>query len=185
MWAPEEPLRLKLVDGSRHVAIALDRSKPGDEDKVIFRIAEEGPAEWKLIRGDAISIGLTVADARALARGLLAAAAADEAAARVEIGDAEPAPASPAARRNRPSQALAKAPLFTPTQGRYLAFIHRYQEKYGRSPAEGDLQRHMLVSGPSVHAMVVTLEQKGLIARTPGQARSIRLLVPREAIPAL
>jgi Mn-dependent DtxR family transcriptional regulator len=66
----------------------------------------------------------------------------------------------------------------------YLAFIHRYQTKnYGRSPAEADIQRHMLVSGPSVHQMIVALERKGLIVRTPGQARSIQLLVPPESLP--
>jgi len=31
----------------------------------------------------------------------------------------------------------------------------------------------------------VTLEAKGLIARVPGQGRSIRLLVPPEELPAL
>jgi hypothetical protein len=33
--------------------------------------------------------------------------------------------------------------------------------------------------------MVLTLEANGLIARTPGQARSIRLLVAREDLPEL
>jgi hypothetical protein len=33
--------------------------------------------------------------------------------------------------------------------------------------------------------MVVTLEAHGLIERKPGQARSIRLLVPREELPDL
>jgi hypothetical protein len=33
--------------------------------------------------------------------------------------------------------------------------------------------------------MVLTLERRGLIERTPGQARSIRLLVQREELPDL
>ncbi|PYX56952.1 MAG: hypothetical protein DMG76_13280 [Acidobacteria bacterium] len=38
---------------------------------------------------------------------------------------------------------------------------------------------------PSVHQMILTLEGNGLIERTPGQARSIRLLIPREDLPDL
>jgi hypothetical protein len=33
--------------------------------------------------------------------------------------------------------------------------------------------------------MLVRLQERGLIERVPGQARSIRLLVPREALPDL
>ena len=72
---------------------------------------------------------------------------------------------------------------FTRTQGRYLAFIHRYMTKYGVAPAEADIQRHFLVSAPSVNAMMQTLTRRGLISRVPGVARSIRLLVPVEELP--
>jgi DNA-binding MarR family transcriptional regulator len=41
------------------------------------------------------------------------------------------------------------------------------------------------VSPPSVHQMILTLEAHGLIERTPGQARSIRLLIAREELPDL
>jgi DNA-binding MarR family transcriptional regulator len=41
------------------------------------------------------------------------------------------------------------------------------------------------VTPPSVHQMVLTLERRGFIARTPGVARSIRLLVPPDELPAL
>jgi hypothetical protein len=37
----------------------------------------------------------------------------------------------------------------------------------------------------SVHQMILALEARGLIARTPGQARSIQLLIPREELPDL
>ena len=67
---------------------------------------------------------------------------------------------------------------FTKTQGRYLAFIHRYITKFGRAPAESDIQRHFLVSAPSVNAMMQTLTKKGFISRIPGVARSIQLRVP-------
>jgi repressor LexA len=74
---------------------------------------------------------------------------------------------------------------YTELQGRYLAFIFYYQKLHGCPPAESDLQRYFQVSPPSVHAMLKTLQQRRYIARTAGTARSIVLLVPPEAIPAL
>jgi DNA-binding MarR family transcriptional regulator len=41
------------------------------------------------------------------------------------------------------------------------------------------------VTPPTIHQMILKLEEKGLISRIPGQARSIKLLVPREDIPPL
>lgn len=77
------------------------------------------------------------------------------------------------------------APPFTPKQGQYLAFINAYTLVLGRPPAEADLQRYFQVTPPSVHQMVLTLERAGLIHRQPGVARSIRVLVEPEALPAL
>jgi len=77
------------------------------------------------------------------------------------------------------------APKFTGTQGRYLAFIHQYTQLHGRPPAEADMQDYFRVSPPSVHQMVLTLERKRLIQRTPGQARSITVLVPADRLPRL
>ena len=77
------------------------------------------------------------------------------------------------------------APAFTDKQGQYLAFIHAYSMVMGRPPAEADLQRHFAVSPPSVHQMVVTLTNAGLIRRTPGAARSIELLVDPATLPVL
>ena len=74
---------------------------------------------------------------------------------------------------------------FTDLQGQYLAFIHAYIQVNGRAPAEADLQRYFRVSAPSVHQMLVTLTRKGLIQRTPGQPRSIALLVDPNALPRL
>ncbi len=74
---------------------------------------------------------------------------------------------------------------YTARQGQYLAFIYYYTKIHGYSPAEADMQRYFRVTPPSVHQMVLTLEDRGLIERTPGQARSIRLLVPREDLPDL
>jgi DNA-binding Lrp family transcriptional regulator len=73
---------------------------------------------------------------------------------------------------------------FTPTQGRYLAFIHAYINLHGHAPAQSEIVEAVGVSAPSVNQMVKTLEKRGLISRKPGQPRSIRLLVPEEDVPA-
>ncbi|MBI3958744.1 MAG: hypothetical protein HY328_08040 [Chloroflexi bacterium] len=70
-------------------------------------------------------------------------------------------------------------------QGQYLAFIYNYTAINDRPPSEADMQRMFRVSAPSVHNMLVRLEENGWIARTPGQARSIRVLVPPDRLPPL
>lgn len=77
------------------------------------------------------------------------------------------------------------APEYTPRQGQYLAFIYYYTKLNGRPPAEYDMQRYVRVSPPTVHQMVLKLEERGLIARVPGQPRSIRLLISPEQLPRL
>ena len=62
---------------------------------------------------------------------------------------------------------------YTPTQGRYLAFIHAYTALHGYPPAEAEIAAAMCVSPPSVNQMVKMLERKGLILRRPGEARSV------------
>ena len=69
---------------------------------------------------------------------------------------------------------------FTDKQGQYLSFIYYYTKLNGRAPAEADMERYFAVTPPSVHQMVLTLESKGLIERTPGLGRSIRLRIARE-----
>lgn len=76
-------------------------------------------------------------------------------------------------------------PKFTAKQGAYLAFIHRFTKVRGVPPSEADLQKHFLVSAPSVHEMIKTLERNGLIERTPRVARSIRVLVESKYLPDL
>jgi DNA-binding MarR family transcriptional regulator len=77
------------------------------------------------------------------------------------------------------------AQSFTDRQGQYLAFIYTYSYMFRRAPAETDIQRHFQVSPPSVHSMIVTLEQNGLIRRQSGVARSIEVLVAPELLPIL
>jgi hypothetical protein len=72
---------------------------------------------------------------------------------------------------------------FTPTQGRYLAFIHAYTCMHGYPPAESEIAAAMCVSPPSVNQMVKMLEKKGLIQRQPGQPRSLRVLIREDKIP--
>ncbi len=76
-------------------------------------------------------------------------------------------------------------PSFTAKQGQYLAFIYNYTKIHRQPPAELDLQRYFQVSPPTIHNMIKTLERNGLIEKTPGQARSIRLLVRPEHLPRL
>lgn len=76
-------------------------------------------------------------------------------------------------------------PIYTAKQGQYLAFIYYYTKLNGQPPAEADFQRYFRVTPPAVHQMIVTLAEKGWIERTPGQARSIRLLLTRDQLPDL
>lgn len=75
--------------------------------------------------------------------------------------------------------------IFTPKQGQYLAYICQYSKIHRRAPSEADIQGYFGVTPPSVHNMIIALERNGLIERTPGQARSIRVLVPPEKLPPL
>jgi len=76
-------------------------------------------------------------------------------------------------------------PKFTDKQGQYLAFIHAYTLVNGRPPAEADMQRFFGVTPPSVHRMVVELEQRGLIRRLPRQSRSIEVALDPTDLPRL
>lgn len=76
-------------------------------------------------------------------------------------------------------------PKYTEKQGQYSSFIYYYTKINGIPPAEADMQRYSKVSPPSVHQMVVTLENRKLIKKIPGQARSIHLLLTREELPEL
>ena len=76
-------------------------------------------------------------------------------------------------------------PGFTPKQGQYLAVIHAYTLVNGRPPAQADMQRFFQVTPPTVHQMLLTLENAGLISRQPAAARSIAVQVDRADLPTL
>ena len=74
---------------------------------------------------------------------------------------------------------------YTPRQGQFLAYIHAYIKLHRQPPSEAEMAAFFGVSPPSAHQMVVTLERRGLLARTPGRARSLRVLLPTTALPDL
>jgi DNA-binding MarR family transcriptional regulator len=76
-------------------------------------------------------------------------------------------------------------PPYTSRQGQFVAFIHHYTTLHGRPPTEAEMVQSFRVTPPSVHQMILTLERRGLITRTPGMARSIRLKLPPEQLPPL
>lgn len=74
---------------------------------------------------------------------------------------------------------------FTKKQGQYLAYIFHYTKINRKAPAESDIQRYFRVTPPTVHQMILKLEEKGLIRRIPRQARTIKVLVSQEELPYL
>ena len=77
------------------------------------------------------------------------------------------------------------AEKFTPKQGQYLAYIYNYSVMFGKAPAETELQAFFGTSAPTVHQMILKLEERGFISRISGQARSIQLLIDPESVPRL
>lgn len=69
----------------------------------------------------------------------------------------------------------------TKRQLEYLTFIAKYVHRFGRAPAESDIERHFLVSAPSVNQMMQMLERRGFITRQPGVPRSIRISIDLSA----
>ena len=76
----------------------------------------------------------------------------------------------------------ADASRSTKRQVEYLVFISKYISKFGRAPAESDIERHFLVSAPSVNQMMQTLEKRGFITRKPNTPRSIQIRLSLEEL---
>ncbi len=74
---------------------------------------------------------------------------------------------------------------YTKKQGQYLAFIYNYSIMHGQPPSQADMQRFFRVTPPTVHQMVLRLEERGLITREPKKARTIRVLAPPDRLPYL
>lgn len=75
-------------------------------------------------------------------------------------------------------------PAITKRQGEFLAFILRYTQKRGIAPSYDDMATHFGISTPSVNGMMKTLERNGFISRVPGAARTVRVEVRPEDLPA-
>ena len=74
---------------------------------------------------------------------------------------------------------------FTAKQGQYLAFIHAYTKIHRQPPAGADIQRYFQVTPPTVHQMILRLEENGLISRRPGEPRTLKVLLDPDDIPKL
>jgi hypothetical protein len=85
----------------------------------------------------------------------------------------------------RPRKTGRSQPGFTERQGQFLAFIHLYCKLHRQGPAELDMVQFFRVTPPSVHGMVIKLEELGLVTRQPGVARSVRVAIPEDEIPEL
>ena len=70
----------------------------------------------------------------------------------------------------------------TRRQSEYLPFISKYIQRFGIAPAEADVQRHFLVSAPTVNQMMQMLERRGFITRQPGIPRSTRVCLDVSAL---
>ena len=176
------PFRMSIVERD----LVVDRAFLDTEIEQLLRTAS--------MSGSRLVVGLTLDDIDDLA-GCIAAEAnhSDDARARrsldaifdrltkldAEYTDDDSGPKTPA------RVTTATIDRFTPKQGQYLAFIYYYTKTHGAPPAEADLRRHFRVSPPVVHQMILTLERRGLIERSPGKARSIKLRLSRSELPDL
>jgi len=66
-----------------------------------------------------------------------------------------------------------------------VAGIWAYSQINRRAPAEADFLHYFRVTAPSVHQMIKTLDQLGLIEKQPGVARSIQLRFTPQELPIL
>jgi predicted nuclease of restriction endonuclease-like (RecB) superfamily len=82
-----------------------------------------------------------------------------------------------------------KPPKNAPTrqQGQFLAFIREYmmRNEQGLAPTHAAFQKFFNLTAPSVNSMLIRLEKRGFIRRSPGQARGIQLIITPDLIPPL
>jgi repressor LexA len=65
----------------------------------------------------------------------------------------------------------------------YLSFIHGFIVRRGVAPSFQEIGAHFGTTPPSVNNMIKTLDQRGLISRVRGAARTLRVLVPIAELP--
>jgi hypothetical protein len=88
---------------------------------------------------------------------------------------------------NAPCPSARSAERPTPKQGQFLAYILAYMRSNhaGLAPTHAAFQRFFNLTAPSVNSMLIRLEQRGFIERTPGQARGIKLTIDPALLPEL
>tara|TARA_Y100000588_G_C14165296_1_gene886646 strand:- start:80 stop:331 length:252 start_codon:yes stop_codon:yes gene_type:complete len=74
---------------------------------------------------------------------------------------------------------------YTEKQGQYLAFIYYYTKINRVPPAHADFESWFRTAPSTVHQMILQLEKKKLINRTPNTPRSIVIAIPEEHLPKL
>ena len=73
----------------------------------------------------------------------------------------------------------------TRKQGQLLAYVYWYTKVHRIPPSENEVADFLAIRGPSAHRMIVHLAEKGFLARTPGEPRTLKVLLPREELPDL
>jgi len=64
----------------------------------------------------------------------------------------------------------------TKIQQEYVNFVEKFWLKKGCGPTEQEIANHFLVTAVSAHTMIAKLCSIGVLIKTPGVARSVRLL---------
>jgi Mn-dependent DtxR family transcriptional regulator len=59
------------------------------------------------------------------------------------------------------------------------------RNEQGLAPTHAAFQKFFNLTPPSVNSMLIRLEQRGFIRRSPGQARGIQLIITPDLIPPL
>lgn len=70
----------------------------------------------------------------------------------------------------------------TARQREYLVFIKAFTDRWSVPPSFEEIGRHFQTTPPSVNSMIKTLEARGFLARVPGAARTLRVLVPDDEL---
>jgi repressor LexA len=80
---------------------------------------------------------------------------------------------------------ILKQDIYTEKQGQYLAFIYYYTKINRVPPAHADFESYFRTAPSTVHQMILQLEKKKLIKRTPNTPRSIVIAIDEELLPKL
>jgi repressor LexA len=71
----------------------------------------------------------------------------------------------------------------TRKQGQLVAYAYSYTKVHPVPPSENKIAAFLGVHGPPAHQMFLRFGARGILARTPGQPQTIRVLLPRQEIP--